>query len=689
MHLMKFVKFIPFLIILLTAINLFWLSCPILGLLTGLIYFSFFSFLIRAKFFSQTEKFPALCLGFLLLLCYLVISTSLFYYLTGLHLWNLVIIIFLPLLLLFKKTVAADQPAQPLAPPPQNNKRNFIFLFGSYLLLISGLIYFLFTHRSTEALISPWQVLPSYFFILYFLASLILLLLNNLKPTAKILPLIILHTFISATVALVIYQIGFGFDPFVHRAAEKIILNQGAILPKTPYYIGQYGLIFFLSKFLSLNFVWLDKILAPLLGSILIPLFTYFSLYKKSVRSALLLATLLPLLVLFTFFFTTPQYLANIFLIILILVATNSLFSEKKLFFSSLLILAVFFIHPLAGLPAALFFCLNLCAPKKRILLLLTLLALFVVPLAFLFASKFLPTFSLSFQPENFKTLFSELSPSSFYLSFSSFLTSLYLLKNFFPLLLILGASLIFWSNKKDKTIQIIFLTILVLIFNALILRLFNFNSVIFYEQTVFPQRLLDSAYFFLLPLILIFLKSWLDKFSAKPLPLWTLISLAFIFVCFFYFSYPVFDNLQKDRGFSVSRTDLTAVRLVEGLGADKNYLILANQSTSAAALQEFGFKKYFSSRGVIPTPHLRGKDLVFYYPLPTSSPLYQIYLDLTYQGIKPELIAEAKKITGAETVYLIFNDYWTNFKKLIPAAKLSARHSFEINAGKIWVFEY
>ena len=129
MHLMKFVKFIPFLIILLTAINLFWLSCPILGLLTGLIYFSFFSFLIRAKFFSQTEKFPALCLGFLLLLCYLVISTSLFYYLTGLHLWNLVIIIFLPLLLLFKKTVAADQPAQPLAPPPQNNKRNFIFFF--------------------------------------------------------------------------------------------------------------------------------------------------------------------------------------------------------------------------------------------------------------------------------------------------------------------------------------------------------------------------------------------------------------------------------------------------------------------------------------------------------------------------------------------------------------------------------
>ena len=48
-------------------------------------------------------------------------------------------------------------------------------------------------------------------------------------------------------------------------------------------------------------------------------------------------------------------------------------------------------------------------------------------------------------------------------------------------------------------------------------------------------------------------------------------------------------------------------------------YIVLANQSVSAAALLRFGFHTYYGAQ--------------FYYAIPTGAPLYQSYLDMVYRG--------------------------------------------------------
>ncbi|MDD5289708.1 MAG: hypothetical protein PHT40_00730 [Patescibacteria group bacterium] len=729
---MKFVKhLLSFLVAILAVINVLWLKSPLLGVPIGLAYLFYFSFktggllsfrrssenserlmeslsershrsprfAVEAGFARDDDYFKPI-LGFLFLCTYLIITGSIFYYLIGLHDWNIAIILLLPTILINSKQLTINN-QQKIHFPKFSLSSLLIVLLLLLLLLI------LIFHRSTSVIVSPWQVIPSYFFVVYFLLSLVLFYKIIKHPENKNGPLIFLYILLSSAVALVVYKIGYGFDPFVHRAAEKIISLEGVVLPKTPYYIGQYSLVIIFSKLFAINFSFFDKILAPALGSILIPTLAYFTLVKNnfSKSAAQFSAVFAGLLTLFSFFFTTPQHLANIFLICFVFFAFawmssrtpirqlaergDGISSEipsvaslprndnKKITpFLWFLALAITFIHPLAGI-SALTFCLFLSLRQKNklVLLILLILSIVAVPLAFFLASLILPNFQLSFHWQNLRELLISAKNSVFYLPFDSFLHSLYLLKIiFYPLVIILS---IFGFYKFKKTSKSFFiLASLILLINALALKLFTFQSVINYEQNIFPLRLVHSAYFFILPFVLIALAYIFEiAIKTKKGVILLLIGAAFCAVSILYLVYPRYDTIIKNKGFAVSADDLTAVRLVEGLSANKNYLVLANQSTAAAALQEFGFKKYYNG--------------TFYYPLPTSSPLYKIYLNITYQGIKPEFISEAKKITGVDTVFVIFADYWTNFKKLIPAAKQSAKVYFEINNGKIWVFEY
>jgi hypothetical protein len=706
---------LPLLLIVLATINIFWLQSPILGIPLGLFYLAYFSWQIGKKLFNSEENWSKTVLGFLFLNTYLIIAGSIFYYLTGLHNWNVIIILLLPIILTFNKKLTTNN-LQQIKSKILSSKSGLVSLITYYLLLITS-AYILFSHSSSAAIVSPWQAIPSYFFVCYFLLALVLFYKIIRKPENCGF-FIFLFTLLSASVALIVYKIGYGFDPFVHRAAEKIIFNDGAVLPKTPYYIGQYSLVIIFAKLFSINFSFFDKILAPLLGSILIPTLAYLALIKNnfSKSGAWFSAVLTGLLTLFSFFFTTPQHLANIFLICFVFLSfsiINTKNREKRGEFlpedclsavgassaeknSSrfampnkilwLLALAITLIHPIAGIPA-LAFCFFLIIKNKIISSVFFILSLVAVPLVFFLASLILPNFQISFHWQNLHDLLVSAKNTVFYLSFQSFLHSLYLLKIIFYPLIIILALFGWWKLHKEKFTWFFPAASLILLVNALALKLFSFHSVIAYEQNIFPLRLVHCAYFFVLPFVLISL-AYIFEVSTKTKKgvILLLIGVSFYAVSVLYLSYPRYDTINKNKGFAISVDDLTAVRLIEGLGANKNYIVLANQSTSAAALQEFGFKKYFSSRDVIPS---EAGDLVFYYPLPTSSPLYQIYLDITYQGIKPELINEAKKITGADTVFLVFTDYWTNFKKLIPEGKNSAKNSFEINGGKIWIFEY
>ncbi len=690
------IKFLiqPLLIILVLVLNMLAFKNPFVGGLLTLIYFYFFSFYFGQRIFFSQKKYFRFFLGFIFLIAEIILSSVILYYTLGLTNFSIFLVLLMPLVTTIFLPANQTTPTQPFASisSEENNKKDskkiIFFLNLIYSGLFIALFYFLIINSSSEALVSPWTVLPTPFFLLYFLATFLVLFEIIKFPSSKNIILVVLQIFLSASVAVIIYQIGYGFDPFIHRVAEKIIFTQGFVLPQTPYYIGQYGLTVFIAKISYINLTIIDKFLAPILGALLIPLVTYFAFLKLMAekKMAQILALFAALLTLFSFFVTTPQHLANLFLIVfvwLVFINLNSATLKiNQLWFLGLSITAI---HPLAGLPALM--CCWLCWLKTRpqqklVFNFSVLIFLFILPIIFLSATFLLPNFNLTFNFNGPQELLKTWLAQDNYLSFYSFLHAPYLLKKYFILLVILGSSLGFWKFYKthsvitDKKIFIFPWLIFILLFNALLLKCLNFSAVISYEQNIFPMRFVHAAYFFALPFLLYLATVFkLDKkYDSKKISL-LIFTLSFIAVSIFYFSYPRYDRLEKNKGYGVSTADLQAVQLVEQKNITDNYVVLANQSTAAAALQEFGFKKYYNN--------------LFYYPLPTSSPLYQIYLDITYQGIQPKFISSAKQLTGVQNIYLIFNDYWTNYKKLVIDGKNTAKESWEIMAGKAWIFKY
>ncbi|MFH1610671.1 MAG: hypothetical protein ABIA91_02160, partial [Patescibacteria group bacterium] len=342
-----------------------------------------------------------------------------------------------------------------------------------------------------------------------------------------------------------------------------------------------------------------------------------------------------------------------------------------------LIAIAMTCIHPLAGLPALMLIWLLSIRKKKLLIILSILIFLICVPFVFYLLSYVLPGFDISLDLSNLKQRL--ISTFEFrYLPFHSFLHSIYFLKSLFPILILILTGTGFWLMfKKYRQVWMFLLISLVLIVNSYLLSLLKFNAVIYYEQNIFPERLIHFAYFFVLPFV-IYSIYHIFRISIKNKKL-SIIITAFILTGCIYLAYPTYDVIEKNKGYSISQADIYAVQKIQETSNTDNFIVLANQSTSAAALQEFSFKKYFTNNS----------QQLFYYPIPTSSPLYKIYLDISYKGIKDEYIQQTKDLTGVDTIYLVFNDYWTNFKKLVLEAQANALNSFEIDNGKIWIFKY
>ena len=118
---------------------------------------------------------------------------------------------------------------------------------------------------------------------------------------------------------------------------------------------------------------------------------------------------------------------------------------------------------------------------------------------------------------------------------------------------------------------------------------------------------------------------------------------------------------------------------------ANENYIALANQQVSAAALREFGFKKYYT-----PSPYQgEGGGEVFYYPIPTGGPLYQYYLDMVYKKLSRETMNAAMDLVGVKKGYFILNKYWWAFPKILEEAKFEADDWKDFGNGEVYVFEY
>lgn len=602
-----------------------------------------------------------------------------------------------------KPEIAPEQDDRSLA-----KKVAGMLLGATYVAVIGYGITLLMTATTELTLRSPWDVVPRMFFIIVFLAALGIFTLTYTgisRGLSAIIPAAFL-TMLGTLVAVIVYDVGFGFDPFIHQAAESTIFTEGVITPKPFYYLGQYALVTFIARLIGGHVVLIDKFLVPIFASTIVPV-AYWSLkrsfgWKPRIALAAALGTLM--IPLSSFIMTTPQGLANILMLLTAFLALPAV--TRQAFPRTVLLLfgiTAATIHPLAGIPLLLFVGIILFLTtygrlqgsheigRKMILAEIILIGSIALPGIFLLNSLISSSAGVRFDTETIS------SPSAVIeqlvtddgiesRQFKAVFDLVYFWRTHRTatiLLLALVAVFLLRRNRKVATIYAV--SFIVFAANYVLLKtLITFPFLIEYEQSSYADRILELAVFLASPLAIYTFGRALRRIDASypALKIGVAVMVATLITSSVYLAYPRRDSYESSRGWSTSAADVEAVRLISADASGADFVTLANQSVSAAAIREFGFRSYFPSQD-----GSRPGEL-FYYPIPTGDALYDVFLDMNEKLGDPDVARDAMRLTGVETVYYVVNHYWWNAQAIIISAQRTADEWWNIN-DKVSIFKY
>ena len=676
-------------------VNLFIWPNPLLGLILLMLGIGFFGIIIGSKIFVKNQRIEQILWGSLTTWSIIGIFLTICYYF-----WNLsalaLMLAWLPLVIVGLIFVPV-----PLYIDKWSNKNtlNTKIILSALFIFIGVIFYFAFStlwqSATLEAIRSPWVVVPKLFFLLSFIICLgaisWLIKSRSQKGSWLILGAI---TFLFLSVNLFVYKIGYGFDPFIHQATERYLAEHGTITPKPFYYIGQYSWITFCNYFSHLGVNLLDKILLPSLAAAFLPAAVFtglgrgFNIRNRFAKLGALVALAIPFGSMIT---TTPQGLANLFALIIIFLSLSYLKNQQPpLYFLMILGAMCLAIHPLTGIPVAIYLLILLLLKIKNQALKITLISITSVLGAISLPLVFIANSIISKAGVDVTT--SILQSPGIFLSnlqlptiftdshFSSIIDFVYIYgRNLIWLIpLIAIIVLIFKAQKITKLFWIPGLMFAILIVNYFFLQnTVEFSFLINYEQGAYASRVLELAQFFLYPFFIFGLLWWVEK-TWKSNWSWRIVISIFlsgIVISSLYLSYPRHDALEISKGINIASSDIAAVQWIERDAPDNEFIVLANQTVSAAALHEFGFKKYYDDK--------------FYYPIPTGGELYNYYLEMSYEAPSQLTMDKAMDTVGVNYGYLIINDYWWNAEKVVEDAKLETSTWQEIDDGKIHIFKY
>ncbi|MBI4592265.1 hypothetical protein HY733_02345 [Candidatus Uhrbacteria bacterium] len=573
-----------------------------------------------------------------------------------------------------------------------------------FALAVCAFLFVLFfttlgTHPITDAVRSAWERLPASIFLLFaLLASVIFGLLWRGRERAVSLLLVCILLFATLSVAAIAFPIGFGFDSFIHKATEAHLAEYGTITPKPFYYIGQYALVLLAHHGFQIPIDLADTFLVPVLAAVLLPMAWYFAAAHMTRKrgTAMLTLTGLFLLPLSPFIVTTPQALANLWTILLILASVPYLLEQEhpQLRVLALGAVATTLIHPIAGIPALLYFMFLATDPSRTnpripktnrvVRLFLIVFACVVLPFSFMVNSLVNgQSLGLNGKALNPLTWISTLNLAVFFENrFSPLLDLVYLygLNAMFILLLVAIFAWIEYRRDLSRRFRALLLMVLALTVNYVIMStLLEFTFLIDYERLNYAARLLPLISFFLVPLLILGLGHLFVNVKGQPIILrvCVLVGVVTIASSTLYLSYPRRDAYESNRGFNVSQTDIDAVHLVESMASGVPYLALANQSVSAAAIQEIGFRYYGD---------------VFFYPIPTGGELYDSFLSMDESPSRKTaeqaltIVPEHGDIT---TLFFLVNAYWWDSPRIIETAKTTADDWRSLGDGQMFLFRY
>jgi hypothetical protein len=679
-------------------LNTLWFKSPLLGCLGLAFYLWFNSKKLADILYPHLHSGLKNLAGFLTILAYISANYTLAYHLYKINFWVwLWVFLSIPLIieiLSFKFN------------SPHYFLKNFSFgawTFKRIKNLIWPLAFFLldlflftilFKKASLGIIRSPWELLNYKFWALFTLSNILLIITILSKQAYKKLFLLSWHFLLIASLGVILYPLGYGYDSFIHAAALKIIATTGTITPRLFLYVGQYGLTLFLQAGSQISLVTLNKILLPGLFSLIWPASVYYGLRYGLRWSETIsyLATFWSLILGFNFaIMTTPQSLAFLLVALVIFLIPKINQGKISLYFIWALAIMALTIHPLGGLPLFFFsLILSLHQLKIRPVLKITLsylsigLASIVLPMFFVIYQRlnnfsWPQIFSFRLWPIiNLPEIHWEQSsnwPLDMIYDLGHNMPWLYIFIVLFGLLAILQDSKYIFFKKQ------LLLTSLLLT-NYLLAKIFlSFNLQIGYQKNDYTNRILYLIGLSLLP---IFITSFYYIFGPilknRHNRWWLKTFLATVTIILFsvsvYFSYPVYDQYGNSKSFNVTTTDLKTIKTIAKDAQDQPYIVLANQMVGAAAIKEYGFAHYYNNN--------------FYYSMPLGvANIYQNYLNMIETNASQEEARVAMQKAGVNRLYFVVNNYWHTAKQALAQASSTANKVIAVDQGVNTIFVY
>lgn len=521
-----------------------------------------------------------------------------------------------------------------------------VFVSACCVLLDGAILRTTFRARTDLPLVSPWDVLPWWIFLLFGLATLFQIVAVRLLPRWLQLVCVGLHAFTAWGTALIVYQLGFGFDPFLHQAAEQHLAAHHSISLATPLYLGQYLIVWGLHALSRVSVIRIDQLLVPVASVLLIPLLQ---------RTQRFLPIALFLLPISWFSFTIPFHTAFLCFVTALCLSKTLDRPWKRWVLIALGLLSLS-IHPLMGIPCCLFVASSLARGTKwhrlSSLILsagipLGLLAGFGAYVTLQGAALELPTVG------QIGTSFVALFGTAY--RFSAETPGVSLLYGFLSLwpfaLCLIGLHV----NLKAQTIWQIErrMTAIGIFVSAILLACFvRLPGIIAHEQFEFPLRLLQLVPFFFLPDIAQLIESHFSTPATRQQQLTQIaaaIAISLIVVTQWFASYPQNNAIVHAYAPSVSRFEYSALDWIERERSQQTFIVLSHQLLAGAALQTRGFEQTVTTcHGM----HLR-------YAIPTGDALYQDFLNLfRARDIEP-FLTRLRTCYGDADLFVSFPRSW------------------------------
>ncbi len=587
-----------------------------------------------------------------------------------------------------------ESPETPNHEPAQNTGLiRYIRIFSATTLTCASFLALMFIMRragqaaTIESISTPWPLLPEHTLIIMALIWLALIVIVAFARCSIAATLTSAFAIFSLTsIPPLIYKIGYGFDGFLHIASEKILLASGTLSPKPFYYIGQYVFTTWFSRLADLPVATIDRWLVPISAAILLPM-TILLLGGYGRHQSPTRFLILGLLPLSAFISTTPQNLAYLLGLCALFLSFDRARHNINPMAPIILSLWAIAIHPLAGLPLFLVSGALILSSYERktnqILAWICVCSAGISVPAMFYILGLHGNIALVW---NLKMIFSATAWINWLKEFIPWIGNhaviwpawTNLTSKILPLALFAAALFSLKSSSSRRMSYLLIAAAFILMISSAILQnIGEFTFLIDYERGNYAGRLNALAVFCLLPAAMLGLMNFWQYLKRAPKIL--SISIAIFFLsstaALSYNSLPRHDALVAGRGWSTSYHDFEAVKLIDADAENRAYTVLANQSVSAAAVAQLGFKRYAQD--------------IFFYPIPTGGALYQNFLDISYNEPSMDIIKDTAQLGQSHLVYVVINDYWWRAEALSPALEKIANQTWNIGDGKVKIYKF